>query len=169
MIRLEFVNVYKSRIISIFLVNTSDIVIILVTRIFPPSGKFPAEGSWLCEICRWREPVPTRVTNHLLHRQIPKNVLTTFDSWFLKFMSRNGPCLKEWHADHPPKVTKKNLVPKDAQCSETYAKKIRFFWIFSVYKNSRNLERVLVIPVTNLHRVQVKKPFPSNSKISNFL
>ena len=23
----------------------------------------PLEGSWLCKICRWREPVPTRVLN----------------------------------------------------------------------------------------------------------
>ena len=43
-----------------------------MTGIFPP-GKLPPEGStpvvfppneaWLCEICRWREPVPTRVLN----------------------------------------------------------------------------------------------------------
>ena len=34
-----------------------------LTGIFPPPGKFPSEGSWLCEICCWREPVPTRVLN----------------------------------------------------------------------------------------------------------
>ena len=31
-------------------------------RLFPP-GKFHPNEAWLCEICRWREPVETRVLN----------------------------------------------------------------------------------------------------------
>ena len=31
-------------------------------RLFHP-GTFPPNEAWLCEICPWREPVPTRVLN----------------------------------------------------------------------------------------------------------
>ena len=30
---------------------------------YSPPGKFPPQGSWLCVICRWGKPVPTRVLN----------------------------------------------------------------------------------------------------------
>ena len=59
---------------------------------YSPPGKFPPEDSWLCEICRWREPVPTRVLNPIVSEASYKPNQCSFrKTWGENFPRRSMP------------------------------------------------------------------------------